>query len=432
MKFDRSLVVFLLSLTFLVLLLAVGFGFYLGSSKGFPAAQIDRAVRAGKGLLETGVLAPEGLLSRRAAEAPETDYTVHDAAGMPRGYRAMMRFDLAADVYVVDLFDAAGDLVWTWRITDPDAGTDQARGDRIQPHGLIVLESGDIIINGVAESKILARYDRCSQPVWSIGNYYHHLMSRDETGGIWTWLGEGNSSYTQDQYMVRFDPETGKDLERISVIRDVFQAHPESRAMLNLPSYYQDGNKRPWERRGTDLLHTNDVEALPAALADRFPMFQPGDLLVSFRNYNMVAVIDRVTHAIKWRMQGPWIHQHDPDFTEDGLISVFNNNFGAPYERRSNIITVDPRTLQTKTLFENTETVFFTDRMGEHQYLQDGIVHVTIPHEGRVVEIDTKTDRLVFEYNNRVLKGHNAHVANSVWLPEEYFNDDPKSYSCPG
>lgn len=432
MKLDKSLVIFVFSAVFLLLLLAVGAGFYLGTKKGFPGTQIKQAIRVGRGFVETGVIAPEGLLSRRPEMAPEEDYLEHDAARMPRGYRAMMRFDLTADLYVVDLFDPAGDLVWTWRLDDPAAGTEAAREDRIQPHGLVILESGDVVINGVAESKILARYDRCSIPVWSLNSYYHHLMSRDEVKGIWSWLTEGRDAYSQNQFMVRFDPETGQELERISAIKDLVQAHPENQAILNLPSYYFEGERRPWERRDTDLLHTNDVEALPAALADKFPDFQPGDLLVSFRNYSMIAVIDRITHKIKWRMQGPWIHQHDPDFTEDGRISVFNNNFTAPYERRSNIITVDPQTMQTQTLFESPETVFFSDRMGEHQSLPGGILHITVPHEGRVIEIDPKTDELVFEYNNRVLKGHNAHIANSVWLPEEYFNDDPKSFACPG
>ena len=46
----------------------------------------------------------------------------------------------------------------------------------------------------------------------------------------------------------------------------------------------------------------------------------------------MVLVLDPDDMTIKWRRQGPWIHQHDPDFRSDGRISVFNNNFKGRYE----------------------------------------------------------------------------------------------------
>jgi hypothetical protein len=430
MRLFTPLTVFVVSLCALVAMIAGSVGFYLAFTSSPPTGLVKRAVSVGETFLETGIPAPGNLFSRRGADAPEDDFHQADADAAPRGWRAFMAYNLERDIYVVDLFDPDGAKVWTWPVADPAIEGTGGDGDRIHPHGLVVLKDGSIVINGVAESRILARYGRCGAPKWMVRDYYHHLMTPDtDAGGIWSWYGEG-SSYTQDQIMVRFDPENGRELERISIIEDVIWPHPENRAMLGLPDYFHKGAAREHENRRRDLFHTNDVEPLTAALAPRFPGFEAGDLLVSLRNLNMVAVIDRKTKRIKWRAQGPWIQQHDPDFTADGRISLFNNNFLGPYERRSGILTVDPVTGAVATMFDASP--FYSARMGSHQMLANGIVHVTIPHEGRAIEVDTRADKVVFEYNNRALEGHNGHLANSVWLPEDYFDENPASYACPG
>jgi len=70
--------------------------------------------------------------------------------------------------------------------------------------------------------------------------------------------------------------------------------------------------------------------------------------------------------------------------------------------------------------------------MGRHQYIGDTVVQVTIPHEGRVIEIELKSGKTVFEFNNRISARFNGNVANAEWLTEEYFDEDPASYSCDG
>ena len=56
-----------------------------------------------------------------------------------------------------------------------------------------------------------------------------------------------------------------------------------------------------------------DVEELGPELADAFPQFAVGDLLVSMRSLNLIAVLDGSTHDVKWWQIGPWHRQHDPD-----------------------------------------------------------------------------------------------------------------------
>jgi hypothetical protein len=338
-----------------------------------------------------------------------------------------MVYNLERDLYVVDLYDADGTKVWTWPVADPGIEGTGGEDGRIHPHGLMVQPDGSIIVNGVASAEILASYDRCGHPNWLRRDFFHHLMSRADDGTIWNWLGRGGP-YTQHQVMARFDPNTGITLQEIDIVEDMLHGRPENLDRLGLPRYFQRGDPREGEKRHTDFFHTNDIEPLSAELAEVFPMFEPGDLLMSLRNTETVLVLDPDDMTIKWQRQGPWIQQHDPEFRSDGRISVYNNNFLGRYEHRSSIVAIDPATDEIENLFH--EPRFYSARMGQQQEITPEILHVSIPGEGRAIEVDITTDTLVFEFNNRVLEGHNGHLANSVWLPEDFFDEDPATYSC--
>ena len=77
--------------------------------------------------------------------------------------------------------------------------------------------------------------------------------------------------------------------------------------------------------RSNDPTHLNNVEPLPRAMAAAFPQFAPGDLLISLRNMNTMAVLDPRTRKIKWAMSGQFVQQHDPDFLPNGNIMLFDN-----------------------------------------------------------------------------------------------------------
>lgn len=74
-----------------------------------------------------------------------------------------------------------------------------------------------------------------------------------------------------------------------------------------------------------DPTHLNDVELVNEALAEKIGDVRAGDLLVSLRSMDMLAILDQEDGRLKWHKQGPWVHQHDADVMSDGSIEIFNN-----------------------------------------------------------------------------------------------------------
>jgi hypothetical protein len=170
-----------------------------------------------------------------------------------------------------------------------------------------------------------------------------------------------------------------------------------------------------------DFFHPNDVDVLSADMEDAFPEFSAGDLLISIRNIDLVAVLDPDTLKLKWWSRGPWRHQHDPDFTADGKISVFDNN---PGRGRSEILRIDPQTRDVTNVLLAGDFFFYSKWQGVHQYLPDGSLLLLSAEEGRVTVLGKNGNRL-FEFNNVIDDKYNGYVQNAVWLPEDYFEHVP-------
>jgi hypothetical protein len=274
----------------------------------------------------------------------------------------------------------------------------------------------------------MGRLDACGNPVWRKEGAYHHLISRAGDGSYWVWRGDDATAYGNYQYLENFDGATGAKIREIGLIEDILKKDPNAPLVLGLrPDQPFEKFTHEPSRSEEDLFHPNDVEALDAELAPRFPMFAAGDLLVSIRRMNLVAIIDGTSHRFKWWAHGPWLGQHDPDFTADGFISVYNNNTG---RRGSEIVLIDPATHAAVELPVAPGAEFNSAFMGQHQHLPNGNVLIVSPGEGRVLERSPE-GRLVMEFNNVAKPGSkfNDHVENGVWLPDNYFTALP---SCKG
>ena len=361
------------------------------------------------------VRAPEGASRERV--------TIHDRDAWMRGYRAIMGWDQASGRYLIWLLDPEGEAIHTWPIDYRRIDPDGPLNGRDDPHGMQVLSDGSVLVN-FDYGDALARIDPCGDPIWVQPGVFHHLIEAADDGTFWTWLGEG-SAISPRQHLVNFDPETGEILTRLDLVDDFLSHTPDAAAIFGLPRDFEiNGHGSGSHDPENDIFHPNDVEPLSAERSRSFPDFRPGDLLVSFRNLDLVAVLDPVEKSIRWWRRGPWRLQHDPDFGDDGRIVVFSNNREMG---RSTLVALDPEDDEIDLAFMRENLSFFSAFQGLHQDLPNDTRLVVVPSEGRVIEATWEGD-LAFEFNNVFSADHNGRVVNAAWLPPDHFATLP---TCP-
>lgn len=128
-----------------------------------------------------------------------------------------------------------------------------------------------------------------------------------------------------------------------------------------------------------------------------------GNLIVSFRNISTVAVIERSTGNVRWKLGAPPLaQQHDPRSLPSGNILIFDNGMHrrdhpAAYSR---VIEVDPRSgeivweYHDQSLFD-----FFSPYISGAQRLPNGNTLICEGCCGRIFEV-TPEREVVWEYIN--------------------------------
>lgn len=401
----------------LLCLLCMTIGFSVAEKRIWPYHQVVRGASIAASLVQHGEIIGKGRQNVAPENASREPVTIHDpAAAIGEGYYALLAWDTARKSYAVKLYNHAGALIHTWPI-DEMSFSERARHHQNGPHAMDVLPDGSVLIS-FDWLGLLARLDPCGKALWTREDFYHHSFSRAADGGIWTWLGQ-NAPYSQIQDIVKFDPYSGKELARISFNEDVIKRSPESALAFSM---FPDFPFDPGARDAIDLFHPNDVEELLPELADAFPEFEAGDLLLSIRELDMVAVISPAGE-LKWYQQGPWQAQHDPDFEPDGTIAVYDNSRLRP---RSLIMKIDPVSRSVSNAIPAFDGPFKSETRGKHQRLPNGNRLITIPDQGQALEI-SPGGKTVVEFNNPVDGAGrlNDDLVNAKWLPEGYFSSLP-------
>ena len=384
----------------------------------FPAPQIGEAHRTYLDVYrnwrnDIGLKPTRHLVAPNDTGTPSPDRGYAQRPGTERmpGYIliAGLSDDQDTSVFAVRLMDTNGDEVHRWPINyenfDPDTPP-----QNVMLHGMEVFEDGSLIVTFDVGNAI-ARVDACGQTMWSVRGGFHHSISRDGAGAIWTWRGED---------MVRLDAATGDQTFSLNLRDDVIAAKGgDQRAIFDMRV------RMPDDADGQitylhDPFHPNDVEVLRPGMADAFPAFEAGDLLFSLRELNLVAVVDPRTGILKWWQHGPWFKQHDPDFEPDGTITVFDNATG---RMQSRILQIDPQDRRATVVFEGTEDdPFYTWRRGKHQMLSNGNLLLTEAEHGRALEVSADghvvwTHDMVWDADSNLIITEARHV------PEGFFTN---------
>ncbi len=434
---DISRVLFL----FAIALLSFVYGLAVARYHVFPysvlkfAEESFREVFAERGML-TGTRPTAHLFKARHEGKGVTHFDKHQA--FPGLTLLSGFFDDGLELRLVRL---DGSLVNRWPARFHDLIRDTAH---IQPQdriprtdwntsllGAMAFPDGSILFN--LEAGGLVKLDRCGAVQWTLRSMVHHSIEQAEDGGFWVpsirYVGRDSpfpllTPPYKEETLMKVSPD-GKVLQEISVLRLIFDNNLHALLFAN----GRDGVKFDTP----DLTHLNDVEELKGPIADQFPLFSAGDLLVSLRNLNLIMVVDPSTQKVKWHQTGPWLDQHDPDFKANGKISVFsNNNDGTRTGSAmggSTVIEVDPVTRETSIRYGALpHQKFFTKYRGQHQHLDNGNLLISDSEGGRAFEVNPEGN-LVWQMINRFDEDEVAMVNDVVRYPAGYFT--VKDWACP-
>ncbi|HEX5050319.1 MAG TPA: arylsulfotransferase family protein [Planctomycetota bacterium] len=310
------------------------------------------------------------------------------------------------------LLDRDGKELHSWnadprRIWSESPHQDGLRGAFLLPtnyvHGSYLFENGDVLFS--IEYLGLVRMNAAGEVIWKLDRRTHHSVTRNERGNFWVpsarWL-EGPTDVANrfpgltpplaEDIALEVTPD-GTVVREASVLAAIFANPVTRRAIWTVGT-----------QRGADLLHVNDVEELPTAMAAAYATLKAGDLLVSVRELDLVFAMDPDTLAMKWWSVGPYHRQHDPDFLGDGTISVFGNNEDGSLDgdflggsRLWQIGIASGSATQIYPRGVPGERRFYTPAGGKAQRLPDGHWLLTEARAGRVFEVDGE-GRTVWEW----------------------------------
>ena len=124
-----------------------------------------------------------------------------------------------------------------------------------------------------------------------------------------------------------------------------------------------------------------------------------GDVIISFRRLNMIAIIDRKTRKFRWEHRDDsWGHQHDCQMLDNGNIMLFANGIHGADMPHSRVIELDPNTKESVWTYKGSPHYsFFSPHISGAQRLDSGNTLICEGQWGRVFEVTPDGD-IVWEY----------------------------------
>lgn len=377
--------------------------------KHFPYGWLMHAVSAKNAMDEQSELLSNAIQPVKDPNELLAEVTVHS----PDAYAGQTAFSDEHFSGVI-LVDMQGSKVFSWSV--PHEPGLYVRDFHLYPNGdaLLSMENYTVTPYGVG----LVKLDKDSKVLWTYKAHVNHLVSVTSDGRI---VGIAHE-------LVKNKKLSGL-LQRTNLLEDfLFVLDKDGHELLNISltdalvhSEYVDmvrhadlgvvAKKHRW-----DLTHTNSAVMLEPSMANAFPMFSPGQVLVSLRNINMIGVVDLQEKTFVWAEQGDWRGQHDAQFMADGRIVLFDNNgldVGV-----SRIVAVNPANGDMSTLYASTpEHPLSSQAFGSQQILPNNDILITESHGQRVLEV-TPNQETVWELRVKM-----AEMMQGVYTAKRYAPD---------
>lgn len=282
-------------------------------------------------------------------------------------------------------------------------------------HHIHICQNGDIL--GIIKDEALVCLNWDSDLKWRCNHRFHHDISIADSGDIYTLSRkEGWVWYDGWPFPIIIDcilvlSPTGA-VKREMPIYQLFADFIPREKFLGIYQWLQTRGsvarmKKIEKRSGyrlpvtnpPDVLHTNSLQVIDRDIEG---LCGKGDILLSLREIDMIAIIDGQGKKILWRW-GPGIllRQHHPTLLENNNILIFDN--GAPKRRYSRIMEMDPLTGKIVWLYRgNKRNRFYSESRGGCQRLPNGNTLITDSESGRVFEVASNGRMVWHFYNPRI------------------------------
>ena len=263
-----------------------------------------------------------------------------------------------------------------------------------------VRENGDLF--AIIHDKALQKMDWNSKVLWRTDVRAHHDLDFVDDGDLYVLtrktvtVERDDVEYRiLDDYVTRMSPDGEvKSLlsmyelfgDRISERRWKLVRHhgtPEAPRARNKVEH-----EKPW-----DVIHTNRLRILRQDIPG---IAKKGQLLISLRELDTIAIVDDETDSVVWTFTHDSLQrQHYPTLMPNGNIILFNNGV---FRRTSEVLEIDPIKGEIVWRFRGTPPkLFFSEYRGSAQRLPSGNTLIAESDKGRAFVID-KEGKLVWDY----------------------------------
>jgi hypothetical protein len=335
-------------------------------------------------------------------EAPElVSVTRYDEARAEAG----LNFYTSGHATAAFLTDMRGNLLHTWRYDDerwPDLPGAETAAGRATWRRAFVYPNGDVL--AIYEGLGMLKLDRDSKRLWRYPGQAHHDMDVLADGTIWTLAREAEviprineHVPCMDDFLVELSPQ-GRELRRVSVLA-CLENGEQTELLARM-------------RRERELFHTNSIEVLDGALAERAPAFAAGNVLISSRLLSAVMVVDVEREAVVWSLTAGFKKQHHPRMLASGHMLIFDN-MGRP--GASTVFELDPLTRTPTWAYRGTDRdPFFSKFCGTTYRLPRGNTLITESDAGRAFEV-TPDGEIVWEFYSPHRGGENGELIATLF-----------------
>jgi len=320
------------------------------------------------------------------------------------------------------IMDMTGKTLHRWRLRFKDAFPDfkdidvwhKQRHWRLYWRKVHVFNNGDLL--AIYEGNGLIKIDSDSNLIWATkGGFHHDFEVMDNriyalNRRLITLPRIHEKEPILEDLITILDAD-GQVLDNISIL-ELFENSEYMSLLEGMPPF-------------GDIFHTNTIEVFDGRLAAQSPLFKEGNVLLSFRMTDTIAIADLEEQKIVWAQKpGFWKVQHQPTLLDNGNILLFNNLYlgeradKAEYERlirtngyrlideklytddRSSVIEFNPQTMEIIWEYKgDADNPFFSLASGAIQRLPNGNTLITESDRGRVFEV-TPEGQIVWEYIN--------------------------------